>query len=127
MRKAYSTAALYPGPYLDRGPELLLGFNEGYRASWEAALGKVTADVFSDNTKAWSGDHCIDPVLVPGVILSNRVIDAAQPTILDIAPTILQAFGVEVPAYMEGKPIFTAGLRQASGKEARAWQAVASS
>jgi len=127
MRKAYSTAALYPGPYLDRGPELLLGFNQGYRASWEAALGKVTAEVFSDNTKAWSGDHCIDPVLVPGVILSNRVIDAAQPTILDIAPTILQVFGVEVPAYMEGKPIFTAGLRQASGKEARAWQAVTSS
>jgi predicted AlkP superfamily phosphohydrolase/phosphomutase len=127
IRKAYATTDLYPGPYLDRGPEILVGYNDGYRASWDAALGQTTAEVFSDNTKAWSGDHVIDPELVPGLLLSNRVIDRADPSILDIAPTILEMFGVEPPPYMDGKPIFDAPLRQASGKEARAWKAVASS
>ena len=126
VRKAYATADLYPGPYLDRGPEILVGYDDGYRASWDAALGQTTAEVFSDNTKAWSGDHVIDPELVPGLLLSNRVIDRADPSILDIAPTILEMFGVKPPPYMDGKPIFDAPLRQATGKEAHAWKAVAS-
>jgi predicted AlkP superfamily phosphohydrolase/phosphomutase len=124
VRKAYATSELYPGPYLDRGPEILVGYEEGYRASWEAALGEVTESVFSDNTKAWSGDHVIDPKLVPGVLLSNRVIDHEAPTILDIAPTILKMFGVQAPPYMDGKSIFESELRRAKGKEARAWKAV---
>ena len=33
----------------------------GYRSSWDAALGKVGSEVFQDNLKAWSGDHCVDP------------------------------------------------------------------
>jgi predicted AlkP superfamily phosphohydrolase/phosphomutase len=125
INKIYATRDLFPGPYLDRGPEMLLGFNDGYRASWEAALGRVTSEVFSDNTRAWSGDHCIDPVLVPGVIFSNRVIDAADPSIVDLAPTVLRLFGVDVPGYMDGKPIFEAPLRGASKKEGAAWRTVA--
>ncbi len=127
VRRIYATADLYPGPYLDRGPEMLLGFNPGYRASWEAALGAVTPEVFGDNTKAWSGDHCIDPELVPGVIFSNRVIDAMEPRIIDIAPTVLKLFGVEVPAYMDGAPIFEAPLRTAGKKETKAWKTAVAS
>jgi len=127
INKIYSTADLYPGPYLDRGPEMLVGFNDGFRVSWEAALGRTTREVFKDNTKAWSGDHCIDPVLVPGVILANRVIDATTPAIVDLAPTVLKLFGVEVPAYMDGKPIFDAQLRVAAEKEAKAWKTAVAS
>ena len=127
LRRASATAELYPGPYLDRAPEILLGYDAGYRSSWEAALGEVTADVFSDNTKAWSGDHVIDPELVPGVLLSNRVIDRAEPSILDLAPTVLELFGVKAPAYMDGAPLFEADLRQAKGKETRAWKTAVAS
>ena len=35
--------------------------------------------VFEDNAKAWSGDHCVDPRLVPGVFFCNRTIDARRP------------------------------------------------
>ena len=42
------------------------------RSSDESAIGAVAADVFADNTQAWSGDHCMDPAHVPGVFLSNR-------------------------------------------------------
>jgi bisphosphoglycerate-independent phosphoglycerate mutase (AlkP superfamily) len=62
--------------------------------------------VFEDNTKAWSGDHCVDPLLVPGVLFSNRKVQAQDPGIEDMAPTALELFGVQPPAWMEGKSVF---------------------
>jgi predicted AlkP superfamily phosphohydrolase/phosphomutase len=106
IQRAYPTPALYSGPYLEAAPDLVIGYAAGYRTSWDAAVGKVSAQVFEDNTKAWSGDHCIDPVLVPGVLFSNRKVDAADPGIEDMAPTALHLFGVGIPRWMEGRPVF---------------------
>jgi predicted AlkP superfamily phosphohydrolase/phosphomutase len=108
IRHVYATNKLYQGPYLDAAPDLIVGCNEGYRTSWDAALGRVTARVIEDNPKAWSGDHCVDPVLVPGVLFCNRPIDAPDPGIEDMAPTALWLFGVTPPAWMEGAPVFRA-------------------
>jgi predicted AlkP superfamily phosphohydrolase/phosphomutase len=91
------------GPYGGNGPDLIIGYNRGYRASWEGAVGRVTEEVFTDNTKAWSGDHCIDPRLVPGVLFSNWRMPEDQPQIQDLAPTILAMFGVGKPAHMTGR------------------------
>lgn len=102
----YASSALYRGPYLAEAPDLIIGYCDGYRTSWDAAVGKVTAKVFEDNRKAWSGDHSVDPVLVPGVLFSNRKIEAKDPGIEDMAPTALELFGVERPAWMEGRPVF---------------------
>ena len=55
--------------------------------------------------KPWSGDHCIDPRLVPGVFFCNRHVDDEEPALIDIAPTALRLFGVEPPAYMDGKAL----------------------
>lgn len=93
------------GPYRNNGPDLIVGYNRGYRASWEGAVGRVTQIVITDNTKSWSGDHCIDPRLVPGVLFSNWRIAADAPTIADLAPTILQLFGVDPPGHMTGKAL----------------------
>lgn len=90
------------GPYRDNGADLVVGYNAGYRASWDSAVGKVSDRVFKDNTKAWSGDHCIDPRLVPGVLFCNWRVEAADPGIMDLAPTLLDLFGVAQPAYMNG-------------------------
>jgi len=106
IRRVHSTDALYRGPYLEGGPDLIVGFNVGYRTSWGAALGQVTARVIEDNPKAWSGDHSVDPVLVPGVLFSNRRIDAEDPGLEDLAPTALALFGLEPPEWMEGKSVF---------------------
>lgn len=108
IREAYATDTLYKGPYLTEAPDLIVGYNEGYRASWDAAVGKVVAHVFEDNSKAWSGDHCVDPVLVPGVLFSNLKLDTPDPGIEDMAPTALRLFGVDPPAWMEGKPLAVA-------------------
>ena len=109
VRKAWTSDSLYTGPYLSAAPDVIMGFADGYRASWDAAVGKITKQVFSDNTKAWSGDHCIDPHLVPGVIFANRKILAENPGIEDLAPTALELFGVQPPPYMEGKSLFKKG------------------
>ena len=105
IREAFDTATLYTGPYVANAPDLLIGYNAGYRASWDGATGVVAGPVFDDNTKAWSGDHCIDPRLVPGVFFCNRSIESADPALIDIAPTALRLFGIEPPAYMDGRPL----------------------
>jgi len=105
IRTVYATASLYRGPYVEAAPDFIVGYNEGYRASWECAVGKVAGRVLEDNPKAWSGDHCVDPVLVPGVLFSNRRIDAADPGIEDMAATALRLFGIDPPAWMDGKPV----------------------
>jgi predicted AlkP superfamily phosphohydrolase/phosphomutase len=105
---------VYKGPYLDAAPDLLVGYNDGYRASWDATLGRVTQTIFEDNLKAWSGDHCVDPHLVPGVLFCNRKVKKGDPGLEDIAPTALELFGIRVPAYIEGKSLFQASGRTAS-------------
>lgn len=105
IRTVYATSDLYKGPYAAEAPDLIVGYNDGYRTSWDAAVGQVTAHVFEDNRKAWSGDHCVDPMLVPGVFFSNRRVEADNPGIEDMAPTALSLFGLEPPRWMEGKPL----------------------
>ena len=106
IREVFDTAKLYQGPYAGNAPDLLIGYNAGYRTSWDCAMGVVAGPVFEDNVKAWSGDHCIDPRLVPGVFFSNVAIDERDPALIDIAPTALYLFGVEPPRHMEGKVLF---------------------
>jgi predicted AlkP superfamily phosphohydrolase/phosphomutase len=105
----YASESLYKGPYLGAAPDLIVGYNEGYRVSWDAAVGRIAPSVIEDNAKAWSGDHCVDPVLVPGVLFANRAIAATNPGIEDLAPTALDLFGVRAPAWMEGKSLMPPG------------------
>jgi predicted AlkP superfamily phosphohydrolase/phosphomutase len=103
IRRVYQAPKFYRGPYKDQAPDLVVGYERGYRVSWEAAIGKTTREIFHDNTKAWSGDHCVDPTVVPGVLFCNQPIEAEHPRLMDIGPTILQMFGVRIPDYMDGK------------------------
>ena len=103
--RSYRAAAAYRGPYKDRAPDVLVGYAEGYRVSWDAAVGRTSRRVFHDNRKAWSGDHCVDPSVVPGVLFCNHEILEPAPRLVDLAPTVLQQFGCPVPEYMDGRPI----------------------
>ena len=99
----------YQGPYAREGPDLLVGYNRGYRAGWQTILGAFPAEVLEDNTNPWSGDHCMDYTLVPGILLSNRKITAQAPALTDIAPTILAEFGIAKAKGMIGESVFQAG------------------
>jgi predicted AlkP superfamily phosphohydrolase/phosphomutase len=105
----FITGNVYSGPYSENAPDLLVGYGAGYRASWDSVLGKVTGQVFEDNLKAWSGDHCIDPRLVPGVLFSSHKFVEDKPHIADVAPTILSLFGLPLPSHFDGKAWNLAG------------------
>jgi len=96
----------FSGPYRKEGPDLIVGFAEGVRVSWDCARGKVTGAIIEHNEKSWSGDHCMDPDVVPGIFFSNIKTDNDNPAIVDIAPTVLSLFGVKPPAHMTGKNLF---------------------
>jgi predicted AlkP superfamily phosphohydrolase/phosphomutase len=109
IKKTYVTTKVYRGPYKDHAPDLIPGYQRGYRVSWETAIGRTTESVFHDNTKAWSGDHCIDPSLIPGVLFCNRPVESENPRLMDLGPTVLDLFGVPVPDHMDGKPLIVGG------------------
>src|SRR6266498_5424583 len=62
----------FSGPYTRFGPDLVMGYAPGYRASAETGLGKVPAISLEPNTDHWGADHCVDSDVVPGVIFANR-------------------------------------------------------
>ena len=105
IHEAVPREKAYHGPYVEEAPDVIIGYNRGYRVSWDSAVGKTSSAVFSDNTKAWSGDHCIHPDLVPGVLFTNLKLKRDDARIIDIAPTILNLLGVEQPAYMDGRTL----------------------
>ncbi len=110
VAKVYDTAVAYRGVYATEAPDLVVGYNPGYRVSWDSVTGAVEAEVFSDNVKAWSGDHHVDPRQVPGIFFCNRGLSQSaesqrMPHIADLAPTTLSLFGVPVPGYMEGRAL----------------------
>src|SRR5581483_10750503 len=94
------------GAYAHSGPDLIVGYHRGYRAGWKTILGAFPPEIIEDNTNPWSGDHCMDYTLVPGVLLSNRKISAEFPALTDIAPTILGEFGIPKTRDMMGQSVF---------------------
>ncbi len=105
VNKAYAKSECYSGPYMRVAPDVVVGYSIGYRSAWDVAVGKAGGPLFEDNEKAWSGDHCIDPPLIPGVLFANRRFGAENPGIEDMGPTCLSLFGFKTPAYMDGKDI----------------------
>ena len=110
----YRREEVYHGRHVEEAPDLLIGYNWGYRAGWETSLGGFSASVLEDNREVWSGDHCIDHSLVPGVLLSNREIRLPQPRLTDLAPTILSEFSITPPAEMTGQSVFAAAAPAAA-------------
>ena len=62
-----------------------------------------TEEVIEENTRSWSGDHSIDPDLVPGIFFSNWRLEDDAPFIGDMAPTVLNLFGLEPRGFHDGR------------------------
>ena len=106
VQKVYRAEEIYSGPVLQKAPDMIIGYNRGYRVSWESVLGKFTKAVMKDNNNKWSGDHAMAAELVPGVILANKKISSSRPALYDLAPTILKEFGIPKGEEMVGDPLF---------------------
>ncbi len=71
VREVFDGAVLYPGNGNQDAPDLVIGYEPGFRASWQTTLGGVPNSLADDNKKKWSGDHCITPEAVPGVVFTS--------------------------------------------------------
>ena len=105
IRSVHSRESIYRGNHVVDAPDLVAYFAEGYRASWGTSMGGIPAGLIEDNTKAWGGDHIIDPALVPGFLTMSRPFRGQGASLVDLAPTILGALGVPPGPAMEGKTL----------------------
>ncbi len=106
IRRVYRADEVYSGDATELAPDLIIGYSRGYRASWETCLGDLTREVLTDNTAAWSADHCADALEVPGVLCCNQPIRKSDPSLIDLAPSILSEFNLSTPSTMSGRSIF---------------------
>ena len=80
---------------------------DGYRVSWQTTLGGSPPGIVYPNKKKWSGDHGgYDFAATAGVLITNRPVHSDAPSIMDIAPTVLKFFGVQIPGEVDGKSLF---------------------
>jgi hypothetical protein len=106
IARAYTKNEVYRGKNAEQAPDIILGFNRGYRASWDTILGSYELDIVGDNTDKWSGDHCMDVAGLQGVLLTNKPLLSDDPALIDLAPTILAEYGIEAPPGTEGNALW---------------------
>ncbi len=106
IKYAYRSDVVYHGDHRDRGPDIVLGYDSGWRGSNESALGEVPEVVFEDNMMKWSGDHCMAADVVPGIVLTSTPFTQPNPGLRDLGPTILRLFGLTPPAEMTGRDLY---------------------
>jgi predicted AlkP superfamily phosphohydrolase/phosphomutase len=103
LEDVYLAKEIFHGPHMADAPDLQLDFQIGYRTSWQTALGAIPAGIVVANMKKWSGDHCAsDPKDTGGIFFSNRRIATSDPSIMDVAPTVLDLLSVAPPSRFDG-------------------------
>jgi len=102
---AFISEDTFSKDHVDRAPDIIVGFNRGYRTSGDSAIGGMNPKIVDNNMDWWAGDHCMNPLHVPATFISNFKINKKVPDISDIAPTILKHFGIENAPTMSGKAL----------------------
>jgi predicted AlkP superfamily phosphohydrolase/phosphomutase len=107
FKDVYRRDDIYKGEYLQMAPDLQVGFLDGYRVGWQDTLGTIRRAVVENNNRRWSGDHCATATEIShGVFFSNRKLTVAEPSIMDLAPTVLKALDAPIPADYDGRPLW---------------------
>lgn len=89
-------------------PDLIPIYREGYRAAKASTIGSIPEiETVHDNLNKWSGDHIgpFEESTLPGIIFCSQDIDLKNAGIIDLAPTVLEFFGLEKPNEMDGKSL----------------------
>jgi predicted AlkP superfamily phosphohydrolase/phosphomutase len=71
VQKAYPKTEVFKGAFAAGGPDILVGYTPGYRASAETGLGAWKNEPIEFNNDHWHSDHCFDGESVPGVLFYN--------------------------------------------------------
>jgi predicted AlkP superfamily phosphohydrolase/phosphomutase len=85
VAEVFDGSLLYPGNAHGDAPDLVIGYHPSFRASWQTTLGGVPETLVDDNARKWSGDHCITPTAVPGVLFTSFAPDEDLVSLASIA------------------------------------------
>jgi predicted AlkP superfamily phosphohydrolase/phosphomutase len=69
---AQSNEQAFSGLAAQNGPDILVGYTPGYRASSETGLGGWDGISILPNHDHWEADHCFDAAGVPGVLFASQ-------------------------------------------------------
>jgi predicted AlkP superfamily phosphohydrolase/phosphomutase len=90
VQQAWPAREIISGPFAAYGPDIVVGFSSGYRASPETGLGEWGDRAVEPNHDHWRADHCVAPDLVPGVLFSNHDLGPySQPSYRDVPSMVL--------------------------------------
>jgi predicted AlkP superfamily phosphohydrolase/phosphomutase len=106
--RAYPAREAFHGERASEGPDLVVGYNQDYSGSDPSTLGEITEAVLEDNTSRWSGNHLIDPRLVPGVLLVNGPLADGDHDLTDVTVSILDHYGLPPAPGMLGTSFLSA-------------------
>jgi predicted AlkP superfamily phosphohydrolase/phosphomutase len=106
VRRMFRGSEVFRGSRLSEAPDLVVGYDVGYGTSDQSTLGEITEDVIADNTSRWSGNHLMDPEVVPGILLSNRKVTGQGYGLTDVTASILALYGLPMNEGMSGKSFF---------------------
>ena len=84
VAELHDASAIYGRSRHAATPDMVVGYTDGYRASWSTALGGVPQELIVDNDKKWSGDHLIQPALVPGILFTSFKTEPDVGSIADV-------------------------------------------
>lgn len=103
---------VYTGPFVDRAPDLLVQFRDGYTGG----PGTDPDNIFEQGeaTNEWSGTHRVDGVLIAWGSRVRHMPEAGDAHIEDVAPTALYLMGVPIPDDIDGR-VLTEILKTGSG------------
>ena len=65
------------------------------QGEWDGPMPERWWEVVFDNTSLWSGDHLMDPSVVPGVLFTNRPLKKPAPSLKTLAAAVLAEFGID--------------------------------
>jgi predicted AlkP superfamily phosphohydrolase/phosphomutase len=89
VKVVYDSEQVYQGNANGDAPDLVVGYQRGYRASWQTSLGAVPALLVEPNRNKWSGDHCIAVDEVPGVLFTSFKLQQPVASIQQVADLVL--------------------------------------
>jgi predicted AlkP superfamily phosphohydrolase/phosphomutase len=72
VTQVWRQAEVFEGPLAAYGPDLVVGYAPGYRASAETGLGKWGKTCIEPNRDHWGADHCMHAQAVPGVLFCSQ-------------------------------------------------------
>lgn len=102
VKEALRKEDIYHGPQLEKAPEILVSFREGYMASGASEF--ISSEVISP-TFAGSGWHRMEGILVGrgGNLKSGGLENGQKINLVDLLPTILYSMGLSIPKGLDGR------------------------